>query len=95
MDSSSPDPTAALEQALQQFLGGDLADAERLCRDAAVGAPDVAAMRDNLLGHILAAQDRLPEAVECMRRALQQTPDNAGGQFNLGTALARLRAWSA
>jgi superkiller protein 3 len=67
---------------------GDLADAERAYRQALAQQP-LAAYLYNNLGLNLAAQDRLPEAIAALRRALELEPKSDVVRNNLASALVR------
>ena len=76
-----------LETARQHLRAGDLATAERLCRQAVQAQPrDADAWR--LLGDTLRGRGRLAEAIDAYQRSLQLQPGAAETHHGLGLALA-------
>ena len=64
-------------------------DSTTLWRHAVAGAPDSVVARNNL-GEVLAAENRLEEAVPHFQRAIQIRPRHAHAHYNLGRAYQRL-----
>jgi predicted TPR repeat methyltransferase len=68
---------------------GHLAQAEAGYRTALSSSPEDADIH-NMLGNVLADQQRWQEAVESYRRAVALRPDKAAAHYNLGNALSAL-----
>ena len=81
------DTSPLLEAARQHLRAGDLATAERFCRQAVQAQPrDADAWR--LLGDTLRSRGNFTEAIDAYRHALQLRPDAAETHHGLGLALA-------
>jgi tetratricopeptide (TPR) repeat protein len=95
--ASEPDPVAALEvreavrRAYADFNAAwkedRLSDAARAMR-AAIAAEPAGAVHHFNLALVRRRQDRVPEAVSCLREALRHDPDHAGALCVLGAILA-------
>ncbi len=86
-----PTTSAELEfrSALESFRRGDHADAERRLRAAAQAEPRHASVL-NLLGALLASQQRYREAEPILRAATKIPPASAATLYNYGLALQNL-----
>jgi tetratricopeptide (TPR) repeat protein len=78
-----------LREALQHYRAGDLATAERLCREALRRDPEHP-VGWHLLGLVAHAGGRAELAVDCLTRALAGQPESADLHNNLGEALRAL-----
>jgi Tfp pilus assembly protein PilF len=88
--SSPPQQPAALEsEALRALQAGDPKRAEALLRQALALTPAAPGLL-SALGHALAEQRRLEEALACHRRAAELAPGNTRLQANLGNNLCQL-----
>jgi tetratricopeptide (TPR) repeat protein len=78
---------AALAAARERLRAGDLAQAERLCREALGGGPGDAELFQ-VFGAALLAQGKAGEAAAAFEHAVRLRPDSADGHFGFGQALA-------
>jgi tetratricopeptide (TPR) repeat protein/glycosyltransferase involved in cell wall biosynthesis len=84
--SLAPSPFALLQAALQHYHSGDLAEAERVCRQLLQQDPD-SVEGLHTLGVILCRQGYPAEAEAQLRRVIALQPDFADAWGNLGGAL--------
>jgi tetratricopeptide (TPR) repeat protein len=78
---------AALAAARERLRAGDLAQAERLCREALGGGPGAAELFQ-VLGAALLGQGKPGEAAAAFEHAVRLRPESADGHFGFGQALA-------
>jgi predicted O-linked N-acetylglucosamine transferase (SPINDLY family) len=83
-----------LEHAKQLQQIGNLAEAERICRDAMFAAPDSPEIL-NLLGVVLSQATRHDEAILMLTRATTLAPENHVYLFNKGTVHAAKEQYAA
>jgi protein O-GlcNAc transferase len=81
-----------IQQALGLIHGGQLPQAEALCRQVLVREPkNFNALQ--LLGHVALQRRDYPAAAQCLTAALSIDPANATVHSNLSVALLALRRW--
>ena len=86
--AGTPPPAALLSRAMQLYRAGDLAAAERLCRDVLRIVPDHPDAAHGL-AIILARTGRAGEAETLLRRIVQQAPAFAAAAVTLGILLRK------
>ncbi|QZZ21194.1 tetratricopeptide repeat protein [Leptothermofonsia sichuanensis E412] len=79
-------PSQGLETVLQYYNDGNLAEAERVCRQILAVQPGQVETR-HLLAVILCRSGQLESAIAQFRQVLQQEPNFADAWCNLGSAL--------
>jgi tetratricopeptide (TPR) repeat protein len=87
--SGSPAAQQAFDEGLNAHDRGDMALAEAKYREAVAAEPRMAVALNNL-GMVLIQQDRIEEAVDCLRSAGEIDPEYAEALNNLGFAHRRL-----
>ncbi len=94
-DDQSPEKKAQerLQQAIALHRAGDYATAEQRYRQLLRDLPDERADILHLLGILCGQQDRLPEAAEWLRQAIELRPDSATFHNSLGNVERRLQHW--
>ena len=89
----APEPTEADDyfhkHGRRLLARGEIEKAESAYRRGVEGAPDLAALH-NELGDVLAVQNRFDEAVECYREAVKLDPRDDDAWHDLGVSLAAL-----